>query len=72
MLARSLAQEVAELVLAVMLQQGHKTPTHMAKILVGCFRTCCRAFCLRSPPQQADDSPSFGILVPGYIFFLCI
>ena len=28
-------QEVAELVLTVMLQQGHKTPTHMAKILAG-------------------------------------
>ena len=26
-------QEVAELVMSVMLQQGHKTPTHMAKIL---------------------------------------
>ncbi|CAJ1432083.1 unnamed protein product [Effrenium voratum] len=28
-------QEVAELVMSVMLQQGHKTPTHMAKILDG-------------------------------------
>ena len=32
-----LCQEVAELVFTVMLQQGHKTPTHMAKILAGCM-----------------------------------
>ncbi|CAE7493883.1 ncbp1 [Symbiodinium natans] len=56
-------EEVAELVLAVMLQQGHKTPTHMAKILDGHAEVLKQ---LR--PADESGSQSFGKALARCVF----
>jgi len=56
-------EEVAGLVMSVMLQHGHKTPTHMAKVLDGNEQVL-----LKLKPSEADSRASFEQVLVKSVF----
>lgn len=56
-------EEVAGLVMSVMLQHGHKTPTHMAKVLDGNEQVL-----LKLKPSEADSRTSFEQVLVKSVF----